>query len=90
MQNAKWVRPMFSLIFKFSRNECQTTTLTKQDHILQAHAQRHNLEFHGGRQFKWIFRLKIVLFEESRSVLPFQFHLTIIFQRKNCEEFRRT
>ena len=48
------------------------------------------LKFHGGRQFKWIFRLKIVLFEESRRVLPFQINLTIICQRKNCEEFRRT
>ena len=48
------------------------------------------LKFHGGQQFKWIFRLKIALFEESLSVLPFQINLTIICQRKNCEEFRRT
>ena len=40
-------------------------------------------------QFKWIFCLKIVLFEESRSVLPFQINLTIICQRKNCEEFSK-
>ena len=30
-------------------------------------------------QFKWIFCLKIVFFEESLSALPFQINLTIIF-----------
>ena len=29
-------------------------------------------------------------FEENRSILPFQINLTIICQRKSCEEFRRT
>ena len=52
-----------------------------------AHAQHHDLEISWWRQFKWIFHLKIVLFEESRSVLPFQNNLTILCQRKTVKNF---
>ena len=39
------------------------------------------------RHFKWTFCLKIVLFEENRSILPFQINLTIICQRKTAKNF---
>ena len=45
------------------------------------------LKFHDGRQFKWILCLKIVLFEESRSVLPFQINLAIICQSETVKNF---
>ena len=48
------------------------------------------LKFHGGWAVQTDFLFDIVLFEENRSVLPFQINLTIIYQRKSCEEFRRT
>ena len=47
------------------------------------------LKFIGGRPFKWIFGLKIVLFKESRSILQFQIYFTMIYWRKNCEEFQK-
>ena len=51
-------------------------------------AQCYDFKFHVGWAVQMDFLFENCTFEENRSILPFQINLTIICQRKSCEEFR--
>ena len=58
-----------------------------QNRITFYNAQCYDFKFHGGWAVQMDFLFENCTFEENQSILPFQINLTIICQRKSCEEF---